>query len=335
MRVLLVKTSSLGDVIHALPAVSDAAAAVPGLRFDWVVEKAFAEIPAWHPAVDRVIRCELRRWRKHPIATWRSGEWGGFVQEMRRETYDLVLDAQGLVKSAWLARRARGPRVGPGFASARERLAALFYQRRIASPSHDRAHAVDRMRQLFAGALGYAVPQRSPDFGLRRDQFAASKLPASYAVLLHATTWDTKRWPEERWRELGSWLEAQGVASVLPWGNDEERQAAERIAVAFDGVVLPRMRLSELAGVLGHARFVVGVDTGLAHLANALNVPSVTLYGPTVPGLTGTIGADQLHLTSASDDTIRRERANTVAVSAAQAALKPWLSLPAAPRGPS
>src|SRR5581483_11249442 len=164
VRVLVVKTSSLGDVIHALPALTDAKSALPDVTCDWVVEKAFSEIPAWHPAVGRVVTCELRRWRKHPLAALRSGEWRNFVGELRRTRYDVVLDAQGLLKSAWLATRARGTRIGPGFASAREPFAAMFYDRRIGLPSHDQAHAVDRMRRLFAAALGYAVPDRPPDF---------------------------------------------------------------------------------------------------------------------------------------------------------------------------
>ncbi len=326
MRVLVVKTSSLGDVIHALPALTDAKSALPSLTCDWVVEKAFSEIPVWHPAVDRVITCELRRWRKHPLATVRSGEWRAFVGELRRERYDVVLDAQGLVKSAWLAARARGTVIGPGFTSAREPFAAMFYDRRIASPSHDRAHAVDRMRRLFAAALGYPLPERPPDFGLRREDFPVAGMPPRYAVLLHATTWATKRWREDCWQELGSWLRSQGIACLLPWGNDEERQAAERIAAAFDGRVLPRMRLGELAGVLAHARVVIGVDTGLSHLAGALGTPSVTLYGPTIPALTGTVGANQVHLVSTADTQISRGRSNTVTVTAVEEALKPWLT---------
>src|SRR5581483_2073102 len=215
---------------------------------------AFSEIPVWHPAVDRVITCELRRWRKHPVATLRSGEWGSFVGELRREPYDVVLDAQGLLKSAWLATRARGTVIGPGFASAREPFAASFYDRRIALPAHDRAHAVDRMRRLFAGALGYDLPDRPPDFGLHRDDFPVTGMPARYAVLVHGTTWPTKRWREDCWQELASWLRSQGITCVLPWGNEEERLAAERIAAPCEGRVLPRMGLGQIAGVLAHAR---------------------------------------------------------------------------------
>jgi len=334
MRVLIVKTSSLGDVIHTLPALSDARAAVPDLVCDWLIERAFAEIPGWHPAVQRVIPCELRRWRRHPIEAWRSGEWGRFVTELRRESYDLIVDAQGLVKSAWLASRARGLRAGPDRGSARESLAAMFYQRRIVLPAHDRAHAVPRMRMLLSQALGYALPESVPEFGLRRDRFSAAGMPPRYAVFLHATTWPTKRWPDASWQRLGAWLSDQGVAALLPWGNEAERATADRIAAGFGGVVLPKLKLADLAGVLAQASFVVGVDTGLSHLANALAVPSVTLYGPTVPELTGTIGRDQVHIKSREEMTIDRDRAVDIAVERVQDAISAFLSAPKAPGGP-
>src|SRR5262249_20744965 len=158
--------------------------------------------------------------------------------------YDLVLDAQGLVKSAWLAGCARGLRAGPDRSSAREPLAAMFYQKGIRVPQHDQAHAVQRMRLLFARALGYPDPIGPPDSGRARERFAVPSLPRPYAVLLHATTWPTKCWAENSWMELGSWLKAQGIRSVLPWGNESERESAERIASACDGVVLPRMTLN-------------------------------------------------------------------------------------------
>lgn len=335
MRVLIVKTSSLGDVIHCLPALSDAHAALPGARFDWLIEEAFAEIPAWHPAVQRVIPCALRRWRRSPLQALRSGQWRRFGEQLRSDEYDLVLDAQGLVKSAWLAGRARGPRAGPGFGSAREPLAAAFYQRRVGLPRHDRLHAVQRMRLLFAGALGYPQPATLPDFGLARAQFPRAGAARPYCVLLHATTWPSKRWPEARWQEVGAWLRAQGVACVLPWGSDDERAAAGRIATAFGGEVPERMSLTALAGILAHASFALGVDTGLSHLAGALGTPAVTLYGPTLPALTGTVGADQVHLVSGETAQIDRARRTDVAVSRVQAALTRWLPAPAVPAVPT
>ena len=322
MHVLIVKTSSLGDLVHTLPAVTDATRALPGLRVDWLAEKAFAEIPTWHPAVDRVIACDLRGWRKHLWQTWRGGDWSAFTAQLRQRQYDLVIDAQSLVKSAWLAAKARGPLAGPDRAGAREPLAAWFYQRRLAVPNARDGHAVDRARLLFAKALDYAPPTTTPDFGLANTKFEAPALAQPYVVFLHATTWPTKCWPEDHWQTLGRWLVQRGLRVVLPWGNADEQAAALRIAQGCDGVVLPKLRLTEVAGVLAGARLAVGVDTGLAHVAAAVDTPCVTLYGPTLPGLTGTVGAGQLHLCSTDAVTVDRARPTTVSVSRVQEALQ-------------
>jgi heptosyltransferase-1 len=321
MRILIVKTSSLGDVIHTLPALSDAAVAIHGLRADWLVERGFAEIPAWHPAVERVIACDLRGWRKHLGRTLFGGDWARFRAELRSAEYDLVIDAQGLVKSAWLARQARGPLAGPDRDSAREPFAAHFYGRGYAIPRHDLAHAVERARRLFALALGYDLPDTLPDAGLDRSRFPAPGLQQPYVVFLHGTSWTSKRWPLAHWAELGRWLAARGLRVVLPWGNHAEHADAISIAAACDGLVLPQLGLTALAGWLAGARGCIGVDTGLAHLAAALGTPQLTLYGPTLPQLTGTIGARQLWLSSGEHRSIERDRPNTVSLARVQQAL--------------
>lgn len=318
MRLLVVKTSSLGDVVHTLPAVTDAARAIPSLRCDWLVERAFAEIPAWHPAVERVIPCDLRGWRRRPLTTAFGGEWARFRAELRAEPYDAVIDAQGLVKSAWLARQARGPLAGPDRHSAREPLAAWFYARPQAVPRHDVAHAVERARRLFAAALGYPLPDLAavPDAGLDRNRFPRPPLDRPYAVLLHGTTWPGKRWPLADWIALAAALSAHGLTPVLAWGNAQEKDDAEAIAAGGDGQVLPRLGLTALAGWLAHARLVVGVDTGLMHLAAALGTPGVSLYGATLPQLTGAVGANQVWLRAdEAATTIDRERRNNVPLS--------------------
>ncbi|MDE2148673.1 MAG: lipopolysaccharide heptosyltransferase I [Gammaproteobacteria bacterium] len=325
MRLLIVKTSSLGDVVHALPALSDAAAAQPGLIADWLVEQTFAEVPGWHPAVARVIRCDLRGWRRHPWRALRGGDWVSFTGELRAQPYDLIVDAQGLVKSAWLARRARGPLAGPDRRSAREPLASLFYDHRYAVPRHDRTHAVERARRLLAQALGYALPATPPDAGLNRAGFPAPPAPGPYALLLHGSSWPNKRWPPQRWAELGRWLRRQGLTPAVPWGSSAEREDAQAITAACDGLLLPRCDLSTLAGWLAHARCFVGVDTGLAHLGAALGVPAVTLYGPTLPQLTGTLGAHQLHLADAAARRIDRRRPLAIEVERVTAAVETLL----------
>ena len=314
MRALIVKTSSLGDIVHALPALTDAARAVPDLRCDWLVERAFAEIPAWHPAVANCIACDLRGWRRNLRKTLFGGDWRAFISILRAQRYDLIVDAQGLLKSAWLASRARGPLAGPDFHSAREPLAAIFYKRRYTVPAHDKAHAVERTRRLFAQAFGYALPVSAPDAGLIRTRFPAPPMEQPYAVLLHGTTWQSKRWPLSSWQALAVELHRRGIVPVVPWGSTAEHDDALVIAAPGGGHVLPKMGLTALAGWLAHARVCVGVDTGLAHLAAAFGIPQITLYGPTLPSLTGAVGANQVWLRSTDAEDIVRTRPTTVGV---------------------
>lgn len=297
MRVLLIKTSSLGDVIHTLPALTDASRAIPGIRFDWVVEEGFAEIPTWHPAVDRVIPVAIRRWRKNLWQTFKSGEWRRFKASLRERNYDLVIDAQGLLKSAWLTRYVKAPVAGLDRDSVREPLASRFYSRRLAVGRGQ--HAVERLRQLFAVVLGYDLPPGLGDYALRREQWRQDKPSAPFVLFLHGTTWDTKHWPEIYWRELAERLGHAGIGVRLPWGNPAEQARAERIAAGLkNAVVLPKLNLAGVAGVLAQARACVAVDTGLGHLAAALDVPTISLFGPTNPGLTGAYGKGQVHLAS-------------------------------------
>ncbi|MDR2207864.1 MAG: lipopolysaccharide heptosyltransferase I [Azoarcus sp.] len=310
MRILLVKTSSLGDVIHTLPAVTDAARALPDIRFDWVVEEAFAEIPAWHPAVERVIPVALRRWRKHPFARATRTEWKAFRAALDTTSYDFVLDAQGLIKSAWLAVKAHAPVHGLDFRSARESLASLAYSRRYAVPWGQ--HGVRRVRELFAAALGYSLPEDATGendgvshadaaaYGLDRARIPAVIETADAAddaprlVFLHGTTWPTKHWPESYWRELARLATGAGWNVRLPWGSEEEHERARRIAKGLDRVhVLPRLPLAGLAAELIAATACVSVDTGPGHLAAALDVPTLSLFGPTNPRLTGAWGHRQ------------------------------------------
>ncbi|ROP56238.1 heptosyltransferase-1 [Enterobacter sp. BIGb0383] len=292
MRVLIVKTSSMGDVLHTLPALTDAVQAIPGIRFDWVVEEGFAQIPSWHEAVDRVIPVAIRRWRKAWFSAPVKAERQAFRDAVRAVRYDAIIDAQGLVKSAALVTRlAHGVKHGMDWSTAREPLASLFYNRKhhIARQQH----AVERTRELFAASLGYAKPQTQGDYAIAR-HFTGNAATPPYAVFLHATTRDDKHWPEEHWRALIALLADSGLRIKLPWGAPHEEARARRLADGFDCVdVLPKMSLSDVAQTLAGARFVVSVDTGLSHLTAALDRPNVTLYGPTDPGLIGGYGKNQ------------------------------------------
>jgi heptosyltransferase-1 len=287
MRLLVVKTSSLGDILTTMPAVSDAVRAIPGLQIDWVAEEPFAAAPAWHPGVRDTIAVGLRGWRRRPS----PGDMLRFLGRLRAKRYDLVIDAQGLAKSAMLTLAARGPSCGFDLASARERPASLLYRRRI-RVSRD-LHAVDRQRALFSQALGYPLPATPPDFGLPRQ-----KQPATPRLLmLHGASWPTKRWPEGFWSALARHALDAGVEPLLRWHDAKERTSAEAIAAAAPGIrILPAPGLEALRQVIGEASAVVANDSGPAHLAAALGVPGVTLYGATRPDRTGTIGPGQIHL---------------------------------------
>ena len=288
-NILLIKTSSLGDVVHNLPVVSDIRARFPRARIDWVVEEAYRDIVGMHPAVHRTIPVALRRWRGNVLkpAHWR--EFAHFRQALSGRHYDCVIDTQGLVKSALLARAASGTRHGYAGASAREPLAARFYDVRHLVARD--LHAVVRNRRLAALALGYALPAEF-DYGIAAPPGTGPDLPRPYCVLLHATSRAEKLWPEPAWERLGTELARQGNALVLPWGDAPERARSGRIARALPGAIVPpALRVLDVAGLLAGARAVIGVDTGLTHLAAALGRPVVALYSGTQPGLTGVYAA--------------------------------------------
>lgn len=299
MRVLVVKTSSMGDVIHTLPALTDAMRAIPDITFDWVVEEGFAEIPGWHPAVGQVIPVAIRRWRKQLFKTWRSGEWQQYKARLQTHKYDCVIDAQGLLKSALLVTRlSQGRTVGLDKDSAREPLAGWFYDKAIKVPKNK--HAVERTRQLFAAALDYKLPAEKGEYCIR-DSFITDAMTDTdkYLVFLHSTTRFDKHWPEIYWKQLIGLATEAGWKIRLPWGNAEEKARAERLAEGFTGVeVLPKLNLKQVTAVLAGARACVSVDTGLSHMAAALDRPNITLFGPTDPGLVGGYGKQQLSLES-------------------------------------
>jgi heptosyltransferase-1 len=298
MRVLLIKTSSMGDVIHTLPALTDAAAAIPGITFDWVVEKSFADIPPWHPSVGKVIPISLRRWRKNIFSKQTRDEWKQFREQIRDQQYDLILDAQGLVKSAFLTWFAKGTRAGLDWSSARESLASLAYQQKYTVNFYQ--HAIVRMRSLFAHALGYAVPTTAPDYGLQRDAMLSAKTEGSsqpYLVFMHGTTWESKLWPESYWMQLADMAAAAGYRIKISGASEAEVARAARIAAHCSAVdAMPRLTIKQMAGLLLQAKGAVAVDTGFGHLAAALDLPLVTIYGSTNPDYTSAVGKRVINL---------------------------------------
>ncbi|MFN0262292.1 lipopolysaccharide heptosyltransferase I [Tepidamorphus sp. 3E244] len=294
-RILLVKLSSLGDVVHTYPALTDLARAVPGAKVDWVVEEAFAPLAALHPAVGEIFPVRLRALKK---AGWRAQL--AHLKELRgklKGRYDLVIDAQGLMKSALVAKLAGARVAGYGRDHAREKLAAVAYRDEFDISVMQ--HAATRTRKLFADALGYDLEKLPLDHGLKvrniasigRSALAKLGITKPPAMILHGSAWHTKTWSPAEWRKVAEMIDARGVPLVVPAGSAEELETAQTIIDGLErAYVLPPLSLHELAGVLAKSRFVLGVDSGLTHLGVALNRPGVFLIGPTDPVRTGPIG---------------------------------------------
>lgn len=290
MKLLLIKTSSLGDILHTLPALTDTQRLRPDIRVDWVVEEGFAQIPTWSPLVESVIPIALRRWRKAPWKAMQSGEIPQFWQQLRTHRYEMILDAQGLLKSAVIARLGHGQCHGFDQNSAREPMATRLYHQSHAVPIQ--LHAVERLRLLFAQALGLPLPVGPPDFGLQAARFDWTTTPKSDLIFLHGTTWASKQWPESHWHALAKLAQQAKMAVLLPWGNVEEKARAERIQAAAPKAchLLPKLSLEQLAAHIATSTAAIATDSGPAHLAAALGTPTVGLYGPTDANRIGIVG---------------------------------------------
>lgn len=287
----------MGDIIHTLPAVTDAAKNVQNIQFDWLVEEAFTEIPKWHKHVHQIIPIALRRWRKNIWQAIQAGEIKQFYNELRAQKYNFVIDAQGSIKSAIATRLSRGYRIGMDRVSVRESLAYLAYQQTFSIAWQQ--HAINRLRILFSEALKYPLPVTSPNYGIDKKNFNQTKidLPKNYLLFIPNASCPTKLWSNQAWSLLLSKMNHQGVSVYIPWGNENERKNAHRLVNKNPLTrVLPYLSLNEMAAVIAHAKAVVTVDTGLSHLSAALEVPTIVLYGPTNPLLIGTKGSSQLHI---------------------------------------
>lgn len=293
----------MGDVFHVFPALTDLQAAMPDVVLDWVVEKTFSEIPSWHPFVNRVLPIEQRKWRKSPFKQQTRKEVSDFYAKLNQESYDLIIDAQGLYKALLISRRVpKTPVAGLDWHSVREPLASFFYDKKYFVDKNQ--HAITRLRSLFSQALGYQWSVDSPiDHGLNTQEW----LPLltddhPYVVLFHGTTWETKYWPEPSWRELITRFHEAGLKTILCWGNDEEQQRSLRLVDGMPGeqtfVPENKLSLNEVARLIKYANAVISVDTGLSHVAAALDRPMVVLYRVTNPKLVGAAGPSVKHLAS-------------------------------------
>lgn len=293
-RILLIKTSSLGDVIHNLPVATDIRAHFPNAQIDWVVEESFADIPRMHPAVNQVMTVAMRRWRKQLFSAKTWSEIAAFKKSIQQNYYDAIIDTQGLLKSAIIMSAANGVKHGYDKDSIREPLASRFYDRTYTISYQQ--HAVVRNRTLAALSLGYTPSTGAPDYGISakhtKNNTSVSLmdigLQADYVVGLHGTSRDSKLWPTTYWVDLGRQLAQQNLNLALPWANEAEFNRAGEIAQQLqNATVLPKLSIAELAGVIANAQAAVGVDTGLSHLAAALDKPTIAIYTDTNPALTG------------------------------------------------
>ena len=291
-NILFIKTSSLGDVVHHMPALTDARKAHPDATFSWLVEEAFAPLVRLHPAVDKVIPVAWRRWRRSLYTPATIAEIRASFRNIRAQRYDEIVDTQGLLRTAILTRATPGRRHGYDASSVRETLASLFYDVRHRVDRN--LHAVERNRILSGLALG-VTPQAAPDFGLDRNRIGKDGT-SRYGLLLHATARSEKQWPDAHWIAIAR-VFVQKFELVLPWGTEFERTRSENIAAAVPGTRVPdRAPLDQVAKLIAGAQFVVGVDTGLLHLAAALGVPLVAIFTGSKPGLTGPVGRGRLSI---------------------------------------
>jgi heptosyltransferase I len=308
-RILIVKTSSLGDVIHCLPVVNDIRAHFPDSQIDWVVETSFADIPRMHPHINQVYTVAMRRWKKALFSQKTWSEIAEFKKIIKQDVnslnrYDAIIDCQGLLKSALITKQANGVKHGYDKQSIREPIASRFYDKKYAISYQQ--HAVTRNRALCAMSLGYEIPTNAPDYGIEKYDISSESnasvsrmdagsqsidLKHDYVIALHGTSRDSKLWPVENWVNLGVELAKQNLNLALPWASDAELTRAKQIASQLkNATVLPKLSIAELANIIANAKAAVGVDTGLSHLAAALNIPTIAIYTDTNPALTGVMG---------------------------------------------
>jgi len=304
MKVLIIKLTSMGDLMHAFPAITDAVNACPEIEFDWVVDHGFSDVPLWHPNVKNVIKTAHRQWRKAPLKAWRDGLLSDFYAQLNLHNYDVIIDLQSNIKSAVVSWLVKGDVHGLDKNSCREKPAhwAYKYQHSV----NTKQHSIEKIRTLMAQALKYDMPDKRADYGVDFSAYALPrlefKLPEKYILFIHNASWLTKLWPQSSWQDLIQYASDRGYSVLLPCGNNDEFERAQTIAKVDDqAFALPRLSLNEMAALTHHAQAAICSDTGLAHLAAVASLPTVTLYGATDTKLIGTYGQNQQHCVSDFD----------------------------------
>lgn len=300
-KILLIKITSMGDLIQMLPALTDASKAIPGIRFDWLVEDSFKEIPCLHPSIDKIIPLPYRRWKKNIKKALCSGEIPVFLKQLRSQSYDMVIDAQSNLKSAVVSLLAKGKRYGVDRRSVREYGAQFAYNETIYI-NRQQNHS-DRLRQMFATFLDYPLPQTPADYGISPQFLPVVNfhIPEKFVFITAIASVANKLWPEPFWQEVIQDLLRLGYEVMMPWWSQEEKARVLRLQNQDPRIhILPPLSLEQKASVLARATAAISLDTGLAHLAAALNIPNVCLYGPGDFRSCGTIGHQQVHISANS-----------------------------------
>ena len=286
VRILIIKTSSLGDIVHCLPVINDIKYFVPESSIDWLVEECFADVPRLHPGVDSVITISLRTWKKN---LRKKSTWIGLyksIKAIRENHYDIIIDFQGLLKSAFFTLFTRGDIHGFDKTSIREGAASYFYK--FTHTVSKQIHAVVRNRELASKCFQYELLDQSAHFGLEIHNINNFNLSERYVVLIHGSSKKSKQWPKEHWLKVIQFFNVLGLRVLLPWGNLEEYHFSKALRKAStNSLVLPKMNISDLANVISGAKCIIGVDSGLTHLGNAVGIPTIGLYMDSNPYLTG------------------------------------------------
>jgi len=312
MRVLIIKLTSMGDLMHALPALTDASKQIPNIEFDWVVDENFSEVPLWHPKVKSVITTNHRSWKKNIFSTSLINELKSIKSKLNNTNYDAVIDMQNNLKSAALSFLVKDSVHGLDKDSAREYPSHLAYKFKYKVSKEN--HAISRQRQLLSLSLNYEFDAQDIDYGIHGDKFERPnlELPNKFLFLVQNASWPTKMWSISRWQELIQLINGEGYVAILPSGSKEEFKRAQEIAsISTDALAIPAQSLNRTAYIIEKAAGCICSDTGLAHLSALLGKPSVTLYSVTDEKLIGTRGNNQTHIISSDSkmDSITSQRA--------------------------
>ena len=287
LDILIIKTSSLGDLIHLFPAIHDLTENISNINIDWAVEENLLEAVSWNQEINNIIPVAIRRWRKslYKISTWK--EIKNLHTALNNKNYSYVIDAQGLIKSLIISKLSNGEVWGFDRRCNREKLTSFFYEHEChIAESFFQVHAIERNRRLFSKIFNYNYPPPIKYGSIIIPPSHVTHIKKEYIVFIHGTSRIEKEWPENNWINLAEKITEIGYNVILPWGNDHEYERAQRIKfIVKDTILLPKTSLSEIAYIIKNARSVIGVDTGLMHIASLLGVPGIAIFSDTNPNL--------------------------------------------------